>query len=62
MLTPIEASIGPVIGTRRLCKKLPRIISIDAQRLPMIAAFNHIGLTVLLVEFKSINSKVIYFG
>jgi len=37
--TPIAERIIPVNGTRRLCRKLPMIISMDPQMLPSNAAF-----------------------
>ena len=40
---PNDASTEPAIGTRRLCKKLPRIISTEAHSPPATAAFSHIS-------------------
>ena len=36
----------PEKGTLKLCKKLPRIISIDAHKLPITAAFSHLSFFV----------------
>ena len=51
MATPIEARIVPEKGIRMLWKKLPMIISKDAQKLAITAAFIHIFLLPGCIRF-----------
>ncbi len=45
---PIAVSIFPLNGIRRLCKKLPNIISEAAHVDPKTEAFNHVSLSCVL--------------
>jgi hypothetical protein len=45
-IIPIADKIVPAKGIFRLCKKLPKIISLEAHKLPRTVAFNQTGLRI----------------
>ncbi|RLD36003.1 MAG: hypothetical protein DRI74_09865 [Bacteroidetes bacterium] len=60
MATDKKAIKVPLNGILRLCKKLPRIISLAAQILPITAAFNQLSDILDSIIFKG-NLIILHF-
>jgi hypothetical protein len=61
-----NASMVPAKGKRILWRKLPMMISKEAQRLPTMAAFNQISfnraLNILGIDLQLISEFILFYG